>query len=101
MAQYDQTRWVGVKPTVKTAEDPGKKVVMGAASSAILAANDSRTSFIIRNTGAVDVYISFSTMATTDGFPLEPGDAIADDDYCGAVAGITDGAAGEVRAIEV
>lgn len=101
MGLYNQVKWIGIRPTQKTAETDAAKVAAGAASAVLLAANDDRVSFIISNTGTVNVYIAFSATATVNDFTLEPGDWIVCDDYTGAIAGITDGAAGEVRLIEV
>jgi len=101
MAIYNQVRWVGVKPTVKTAQTPAKKVSIGTSSTEILAANDNRTSFLIRNTGSVPVYIRLGTGATVDDMLLEEGDILFCDDYTGTVEGIVASGTGEVRVIEV
>lgn len=101
MAQFDQTKWVGVKPTVKVAKTPAGKVLVDGTTTEILAADDGRTSFIIRNTGAVNVFVNFGGDATTDDMPLEPGDSLSCNDYTGAVNGIVVTGTGEIRLIEV
>ncbi len=101
MAQYDQTRWVGIKPTVLVAQTPAGKVSIADTSTEILDAEDDRTSMLLRNTGTEDVYINFGGTATTDDMPLESGDVLFCDDYTGAVNGIVASGTGEVRVIEV
>ena len=101
MAVYNQVKWFGVKPTVKTAETPADKASITTSATQILAANDDRTSFIIKNTGSVTVYIRFGSNVSTDDFPLEPGEALVCDDYTGEVYGIVASSVGEVRIIEV
>lgn len=100
MAVYNQIKWFGIKPTVKTAETPAAKVAIGATSTQVLAANDDRTSYCLRNTGAVDVYYRNGDTATTDDMLLEPGDIAIDNDYTGKVTAIRGVAAGELRVIE-
>lgn len=101
MAQYDETRWVGVKPTVKTAEEPGKQVAIAAADTEILAANDDRTSFVLVVRGAVNVFVKLGTAATVAALELEPGDALSCNDYTGAIHGIVAAGAGRVDVFEV
>lgn len=101
MAQYDQTKWVGVKPTVKTAEEPGKQVTIGASDTEILAANDDRTSFLLRVKSTLNVFVKFGTGATTSAPELEPGDALSCNDYTGAVHGIVTSGSGRVDVFEV
>jgi len=101
MAQYDQTKWFGVKPTVRTARTSAAKVAIGLASTEIVDAEDARTSILLRNTSAVDVYLNFGGAATTDDMTLEPGDVVFCDDYTGAINGIVAAGAGEIRVIEV
>ena len=101
MAIYNQVKWFGIKPTVKTAQNGGSTVSVGVASTTILAANDGRTSFLIRNTGTVDVYISLSATAATTAMLLEVGDILFCDDYTGAVSGIVASGTGAVRVTEV
>ena len=101
MAQYDQTKWVGIKPTVKTAEEPGKQVEIGTDSTEILAANDDRTSFVLVVKGTVNVFVKLGTAADVTSPELEPGDVLSCDDYCGAVHGIVAADAGRVDVFEV
>ena len=101
MSQYDQTKWVGVKPTVKTAEDPGKQVTINPVDTEILAANDNRTSFSLIVRGDVNVYIKLGTTADITCPELDPGDGLFCDDYCGAVHGIVAAGAGRVDVFEV
>ena len=101
MAQFDQTKWFGIKPTVKAAKTPAGKVTIEDSSTEILDLEESRTSFLIRNTGAVDVFIEFGAAATVNDLPLEPGDVLSCDDYVGVVHGIVTTGTGEVRVIEV
>lgn len=101
MAQYDQTKWFGIKPTVKDAEEPGKQVTIATSDTEILAANDNRTSIALVVRGSVNVFIKFGTGATTSAAELVPGDTINCDDYCGAVHGIVTSGSGRVDVFEV
>ena len=101
MAQYDQTKWVGIKPTVKVAQTAAGKVSIATSSTEILDAEDDRTSILIRNKGTVDVFINFGGTATVNDMPLEPGDSLSCDDYTGAVNGIVSSGTGDIRVIEV
>lgn len=98
---YDQTRWVGVKPTVRTAQEPGKQVTVGVIDTEILAANDGRTSFSLQVKGMVNVNIKLGTGATTSAPELEPGDVLSCDDYTGAIHGIVLVGLGRVDVFEV
>lgn len=101
MAVFDQTRWVGIKPTVKVARDSGKQVVIAAADTEILAADDARTSFTLIVKGAVNVFVKLGAGATVAAPELEPGDVLSCDDYTGAVHGIVAAGAGRVDVFEV
>lgn len=101
MAQYNQTKWVGVKPTVQTAEGPGKQVTITSDDTEILAANDDRTGFALIVRGAVSVFIKLGTVATVNCPELEPGDVLACNDFTGAVHGIVSAADGRVDVFEV
>lgn len=101
MAQYDQTRWFGIKPTVKAAEDPGKQVTITTSDTEILAANDDRTSFVLVVKSTVNVFIKLGTGATVAAPELEPGDVLSCNDYTGAVHGITATDPGRVDVFEV
>lgn len=101
MAQYDRTRWVGVKPTVKTAEEPGKQVTVGTEDTELLAANDDRTSFALYVKGSVNVFVKLGTSATVSAPELEPGDVLFSDDYTGAIHGIVADGSGRVDVFEV
>jgi len=101
MAQYDQTSWVGVKPTVDTVQEPGKQVTINAVDTEILAANDDRTSFILRVRGPVNVFVKLGTGATVAAPELEPGDVLSCDDYTGAVHGIVTSGTCRVDVFEV
>lgn len=101
MAQYDQTRWVGVKPTVKTAEDPGKQVTINPADTEILAANDDRTSFTLIVKSTENVFVKLGVGATVAAPELEPGDVLSCNDYTGAVHGIVAAGSGRVDVFEV
>ena len=101
MAQYDQTKWIGVKPTVKVAEEPGKQVMIRDADTEILAANDSRTSFTLKVQPTINVFIKLGTSATVNAPELEPGDTLSCNDYTGAVHGITAAGVGWVDVYEV
>lgn len=98
---YDQTRWVGVKPTVKTAEEPGKQVTIGDTDTEILAANDNRTSFTLIVRSAVNVFIKLGTGATTSAPELVLHDVLSSDDYTGAIHGIVAAGSGRVDVFEV
>lgn len=98
---YDKTKWIGRKPTVKVAQNGGKSVTVGTTSTQILAANDNRTCFYIKNNGTGTVYISFSSTATlSDSYPLAAGEELFCDHYTGEVSGIAE-ASQDVRVIEV
>ena len=101
MAQYDRTRWVGVKPTVKTAEEPGKQVTVGTEDTEVLAANDARTSFALYVKGSVNCFVKLGTSATVAAPELEPGDVLFCDDYTGAIHGIVASGSGRVDVFEV
>jgi len=101
MAQYDQTRWIGVKPTVKAAQEPGKQVTIGDTDTEILAANEDRTSFVLVVKSTVNVFIKLGTGATVSAPELEPGDVLSCNDYTGAVHGITAAGSGRVDVFEV
>lgn len=101
MAIYDQLRWFGKKPTVKTAEEPGKQVTIDTSDTEILAANDNRTSFAIVVKGTVNVFVKLGTSATTEAPELEPRDALFCDDYTGAIHGIVAAGSGRVDVFEV
>lgn len=101
MAMYDQTRWVGVKPTVKTAEEPGKQVTVEDSDTEILAANDDRTSFSLQVKGTVNVFVKLGSGATTSAPELEPGDVLSCNDYTGAIHGIVSSGSGRVDVFEV
>lgn len=101
MAQYNELKWVGIKPTVLVAKTPAGKVSIADSTTEILDAEDNRTSILLRNTGSVDVFINFGEDATTDDMLMESGDVLACDDYTGAIDGIVSSGTGEIRVIEV
>jgi len=101
MAVYNQLNWVGVKPTAKTAEEPGKQVTINAASTEILAANDDRTAFTMIVRGSKNVFVKLGEDADNTCPELEPGDILSSDDYTGAVHGLTTGGGGKVHVFEV
>lgn len=101
MALYDQLRWFGKKPTVKTAEEGGRQVTVTTSTSEILSANDERTSFCLVVRGSVNVYIDLGDTASTSSPELEPGDTLSSDDYTGAVSGIVATGTGRVDVFEV
>lgn len=101
MAQYDQTSWVGIKPTVKAAEESGKQVTINTTDTEILAANEGRTSFVLAVRGAVNVFVKLGTGATTSAPELEPKDVLFCDDYTGAIHGIVASGSGRVDVFEV
>lgn len=101
MSQYDETRWVGIKPTVRTAEEPGKQVTIDTSDTEILAANDDRTSFNLYVKGSVNVFVKLGTSATVSAPELEPGDVLFCNDFCGAVHGIVAAGSGRVDVFEV
>lgn len=80
---------------------PATKVTVTSAGVTLLAANSARVSFLIRNTGSVDIYVRLGSTPTTNDMTLEPGDAIAGDDCTGIITGIVASTSGEVRVIEV
>jgi len=101
MGQYDQTRWIGVKPTVKTAEEPGKQVAIADTDTEILADNENRTSFTLTVKSTVNVFVKLGTGADVTAPELEPGDVLSCDDYTGAVHGIVAAGTGRVDVFEV
>lgn len=76
------------------------KATPSTSSASVLAANASRISATIRNFGSVTVYLSQGT-ATTDSFPLEPGETLSDVTSTDAWNGITASGTGDLRIIEV
>lgn len=101
MAQYNELKWFGIKPTVVAAEEPGKQVTITSSDTEILAANDDRTSFALIVKGAVNVFVKLGTSATTSAPELEPKDVLFCDDYTGAVHGIVASGSGRVDVFEV
>lgn len=101
MAQYNEVNWVGIKPTVKTAQDSGKQVTISTSSTVILAANDDRTSFALVVRGSVNVHIKLGSGATTAQPELEPGEGLSSDDYTGDIYGIVAAGSGRVDVFEV
>lgn len=101
MALYNQTKWVGIKPTVKTAEEPGKQVTIQTSSTTILAANEDRTSFVLVVKSTVNVFVKLGTGATVSAPELVPGDVLFCNDYAGAVHGIVAAGTGRVDVFEV
>lgn len=101
MAIYNQVKWFGIKPTVKTAQNGGTAVSVDTAGVTILAANDDRTSFYIENRGTDSIYIRMGSGATTSDLELAPGDVAVCDDYTGEVSGIAASGTQEVYVIEL
>lgn len=101
MVQHNQVKWFGIKPTVSTAEGPGKQVTIATADTEILAANENRTSFVLIVRSVINVFVKLGTGATVAAPELEPGDVLSCDDYVGAVHGITSGFTGRVDVFEV
>ena len=101
MTICNQVKWFGIKPTVKTAQEPGKQVTIGTSSTKILAANDDRTSFALVVRGSVNVFIKLGSGATTSQPELEPGEGLSSDDYTGDVYGIVAAGSGRVDVFEV
>jgi len=101
MAMYDQVKWVGIKPTVKTAQESGKQVTIDTSDTEILAVNDVRTSFALMVRGSVNVFIKLGTGVTVSAPELEPGDVLVCDDYTGAIHGIVAAGSGRVDVFEV
>ncbi len=101
MAQYDQTKWLGIKPTVKTAQESGKQVTINDSDTEILATNDNRTSFALGVKGTVNVFIKLGTTADVNCPELEPGEVLLSDDYTGAIHGIVAAGTGRVDVYEV
>jgi len=100
MAIYNQVKWVGVKPTVKTAQNGGSTVTVGTAATTILAANDDRTSLYIENIGTDVVYVRLGPGATVSDLVLNPGDYIIGDQYTGEISGIVAANTQDVYVIE-
>jgi len=116
MAETNQVKWRGIRPVLPaesipikkgaeerlaTANTPATKVTVTSAGVTLLAANSARVSFLIRNTGSVDVYVRLGATPTTNDLTLEPGDIILGDDYSGIITGIVSSTSGEVRVMEV
>lgn len=101
MAVYNRVKWFGKKPTVYTAQEPGKQVTIGVASTEILAANDARTSFAMIVRGTENVFIKLGTAADNTCVELAPGDVLSSDDYTGDIHGIAAAAGSKVHVFEV
>jgi len=101
MAVYNEVKWVGVKPTARTAQEPGKVVDIAAADTRILANSDSRTAFTLIVRGSVNVFVKLGEGATAGCPELEPGDVLSSNDYTGAVHGIVAAGTGKVHVFEV
>lgn len=77
-------------------------VAIDGTADEIRPANQLRSSILLRNTGAVDVYVGNSASVTTaNGFLLQPTEQMEDTDSLDAWYGITGGGAGEISYIEV
>jgi len=101
MAVFNQLRWVGVKPTAKTALEPGKQVSIGTSSTEILAGDEYRTAFTLVVAGSVNVHIKLGTGADVNCPELAPGDTLSSDDYVGPVEGIVASGTGRVDVFEI
>lgn len=101
MAVFNETKWVGIKPTVKTALEPGKQVDIAVGGTEILAEKVNRTSFTLVVRGEVNVFVKLGTAPDRSEPELEPGDVLSCDDYVGAVWGRTAAAVGRVDVFEV
>jgi len=66
----------------------------------IVAANTSRRSVTIKNTGGGTVYIGGPGVTVAEGFPLESGEAYSTDKSAGAIYGIAAGAGQLIRTYE-
>lgn len=116
MAETNQIKWVGIRPTspeesiptkkgaeerLSTANTPVAQVSIGTSTTQILAANANRVSFIIKNLGNEIVYIRFGANATLTDYPLGTKETIGSDDYKGRVDGIVASGSYTVVVIEV
>lgn len=101
MTICNQVKWMGVKPTVKTAQDPGKQVTIGTSTTTILAGNYDRTSFALVVRGSVNVFVKLGTVADVNCVELMPGDVLSSNDYTGIVTGIVAADSGRVDVFEV
>jgi hypothetical protein len=77
-------------------------VSVGVASTAILAANNTRRYFVLYNNGTVPIAIEYDTTAVlATGLLIPVGGMYSDDGYVGAISGIASVAAQDVRVLEV
>lgn len=63
----------------------------------IMAAVSTRTAFIVQNISTQDVYIGGSSVTTSNGIKLEPGDSYSNDVWLGAVYGRVAAGSSNVR----
>lgn len=76
-------------------------VSVGTTATLILAANTSRLSVLIRNDGTDTVFVGGdSSVTTSDGMPIRPGESFSDDQYTGDWYGISGTAGQDMRVLE-
>ena len=104
MAITDQIQWAGLGCA---ATGSASLVNVTTTATVIAALNISRTSIIIQNRGAVDVYLGYDNTVTDSAYyflVLSPGDAYeinATNMYVGALYGITASSTADISVGEV
>ena len=101
MGVYNQVKWFGIKPTVKTPQNAGGSVSVGTTAVTLIAANDERTSFYIENRGTDSIYIRMGAGAAATDIELSPGDIAICDDYTGEVSAIAASGTQDVYVVEM
>jgi len=90
-----------IEKVEKTADGTHDNVSVGVAAGVIVAANEDRKAVTIQNLDADNVYIGFdNTVTVNNGYLLRQYGSITMDRYTGAVYGISDAAASDVRYLE-
>lgn len=89
----------GVNTAVSTAFSTDQKTITSTATL-IVASNSIRKSILIRNIGAVDIYIGTSAVTTANGFLLKANESIGLDRNTAAIYGRTASTSGTVSILE-
>jgi hypothetical protein len=89
----------GVNTAVSTTIATDQKTITSTAT-VIVASNSIRKSILIRNIGAVDIYIGTSAVTTATGFLLKANESIGLDRNTAAIYGRTASTSGTVAYIE-
>lgn len=116
MAETNQVKWVGIRPTLPEESIPIKRgaeekkstpikggniIPVGTTSTIILTSNSLRISFYLENAGASAIYIFLGSPALITHLALSPGDFLTGDNYTGIISGIVAAGSENIYALEV